>query len=93
VNTRDPAKNHLLTPMNSALIIIDYQPVQTVHPSLHFIAQTHTREVMNICSSQDEISVKLLAADATDEILVGAAKSGDCPAVCGAVGATFEHRI
>jgi nicotinamidase-related amidase len=25
---RDPVKNHLLTPQNSALIIIDYQPVQ-----------------------------------------------------------------
>ena len=25
---RDPAKDHLLTPQNSALIIIDYQPVQ-----------------------------------------------------------------
>jgi nicotinamidase-related amidase len=25
---RDPAKDHLLTPANSALIIIDYQPVQ-----------------------------------------------------------------
>jgi RNA polymerase sigma-70 factor, ECF subfamily len=74
---RDPAKDHLLTPKNSALIIIDYQPVQTVHPSLHCIAQIHTKEVMNICSSQDEISAKLLAAAATDEILVGAAKLGD----------------
>ena len=35
---------------------------------------------MNICSSQDEISVKLLAAAATDEVLVGAAKLGDRPA-------------
>jgi RNA polymerase sigma-70 factor (ECF subfamily) len=35
---------------------------------------------MNICSSQDEISVKLLAATATDEALVGAAKLGDRPA-------------
>jgi RNA polymerase sigma-70 factor, ECF subfamily len=35
---------------------------------------------MNICSSQDEISVKLLAATATDEVLVGAAKLGDRPA-------------
>jgi nicotinamidase-related amidase len=26
--TRDPEKDHLLTPQNSALIIIDYQPVQ-----------------------------------------------------------------
>ena len=25
---RDPAKDHLLTPKNSALIIIDYQPLQ-----------------------------------------------------------------
>ncbi len=25
---RDPAKDYLLTPKNSALIIIDYQPVQ-----------------------------------------------------------------
>jgi nicotinamidase-related amidase len=25
---RDPAKDHLLTPQNSALVIIDYQPVQ-----------------------------------------------------------------
>jgi RNA polymerase sigma-70 factor (ECF subfamily) len=35
---------------------------------------------MNICRSQDEISVKLLAAAATDEVLVGAAKLGDRPA-------------
>jgi len=35
---------------------------------------------MNICSSQDEISVKLLAATATDEALVGAAKLRDRPA-------------
>jgi nicotinamidase-related amidase len=26
--TRDPVKDHLLTPQNSALVIIDYQPVQ-----------------------------------------------------------------
>jgi hypothetical protein len=25
---RDPAKDNLLTPQNSALVIIDYQPVQ-----------------------------------------------------------------
>ncbi|WP_454780346.1 hypothetical protein [Legionella sp. WA2022007384] len=25
---RDPGKDHLLTPQNSAFIIIDYQPVQ-----------------------------------------------------------------
>jgi hypothetical protein len=25
---RDPLKDHLLTPQNAALIIIDYQPVQ-----------------------------------------------------------------
>ena len=25
---RDPASDHLLTPQNSAFIIIDYQPVQ-----------------------------------------------------------------
>jgi RNA polymerase sigma-70 factor, ECF subfamily len=69
---RDPAKDHLLTPKNSALII---------HPSLHRIAQIHTKDLMNICRSQDEISAKLLAAAAaTDEILVGAAKLGDRPA-------------
>jgi hypothetical protein len=33
--TRDPAKDHLLTPRNSALMIVDYQPVHTVHPSLN----------------------------------------------------------
>src|ERR1700756_4706085 len=35
---------------------------------------------MNIWSSQDEISVILLTAAATDEVLVGAAKAGDRPA-------------
>jgi len=35
---------------------------------------------MNICHSQNEISVKLLAPAATDEVLVGAAKLGDRPA-------------
>jgi RNA polymerase sigma-70 factor, ECF subfamily len=48
-----------------------------------FQAQIHTKELMNICSSQDKISVKLLAAAATDEILVGAAKLGDRPAFAG----------
>jgi hypothetical protein len=46
---------------------------------------------MNIWCSQDEISVKLLAAAATDEVLVEAAKVGDRPAFRGAVGGTFEH--
>jgi hypothetical protein len=32
---------------------------------------------MDTCESQDEISVKLLAAAATDEVLVAAAKLGD----------------
>jgi RNA polymerase sigma-70 factor (ECF subfamily) len=48
-----------------------------------FQAQIHTKELMTICSSQDKISVKLLAAAATDEILVGAAKLGDRPAFAG----------
>jgi hypothetical protein len=26
---RDPIKDHLLTPQNSAFIIIDYQPIKT----------------------------------------------------------------
>jgi len=78
--TRDSTKDNLLTPKNSAPIIIDYQPVQTIHPCLHCIAQIHTKEVMNICCSQDEISAKLPAAAATDEILVEAAKLGDRPA-------------
>jgi hypothetical protein len=38
---------------------------------------------MNICSSQDKISVKLLVAAATDEILVGAAKLGIAPRLRG----------
>jgi RNA polymerase sigma-70 factor, ECF subfamily len=79
--TRYPAKDHLLTPKNSALMIVDYQPVQTVHPSLNSIAQIHAKDVMNICSSQEEISVKLLrAAAATDEMLVEAARLGNRPA-------------
>jgi RNA polymerase sigma-70 factor (ECF subfamily) len=35
---------------------------------------------MNICNSQDEISIRLLDAAATDEVLVAAAKVGDRPA-------------
>src|SRR5258708_2555590 len=35
---------------------------------------------MNICSPQDEFDVKLSAAAATDEVLVGAVRSGDRPA-------------
>jgi RNA polymerase sigma-70 factor (ECF subfamily) len=41
------------------------------------VSESRAKEFMNICSSQDEISVKLLAAAATDEVLVGAAKLGD----------------
>jgi hypothetical protein len=48
-----------------------------------FQAQIHTKELMNICSSQDKISVKLLVAAATDEILVGAAKLGIAPRLRG----------
>jgi hypothetical protein len=32
---RDPVKDHLLTPQNSAFIPIDYQPVQVI-PSLRW---------------------------------------------------------
>jgi len=32
---RDAAKDHLLTPKNSALLIIDYQPVQVKFDCLH----------------------------------------------------------
>jgi hypothetical protein len=28
---RDPLKDHLLTPQNSALIVIDYQPAQLAY--------------------------------------------------------------
>jgi RNA polymerase sigma-70 factor (ECF subfamily) len=44
------------------------------------VSQSRTEEFMNIWCSQDEISVKLLAAAATDEVLVEAAKVGDRPA-------------
>ena len=41
---QDPAKDHLLTPQNSALIIIDYQPVQVAS-----VASMDRRElVLNI---------------------------------------------
>ena len=60
-------------------MIVDYQPVQTVHSSLNSIAQINAKDVMNICSSQEEISVKLLPAAATDEMLVEAARLGDEP--------------
>jgi hypothetical protein len=78
--TRDPAKDHLITPKNSALMIVDYLPVQTVHPSLNSIAQIHAKDVMNICSSQEEIGVKLLPAAATDEMLVEVVRLGNRPA-------------
>ena len=61
-------------------MIVDYQPVQTVHSSLNSIAQINAKDVMNICSSQEEISVKLLSAAATDEMLVEAARLGNRPA-------------
>jgi RNA polymerase sigma-70 factor (ECF subfamily) len=44
------------------------------------VSQSRTEKFMNIWCSQDEISVKLLAAAATDEVLVEAAKVGDRPA-------------
>ena len=44
------------------------------------VSQSRTNEFMNIWCSQDEINVKLLAAAATDEVLVEAAKVGDRPA-------------
>jgi RNA polymerase sigma-70 factor (ECF subfamily) len=44
------------------------------------VSQSRTEEFMNIWCSHDEISVKLLAAAATDEVLVEAAKVGDRPA-------------
>jgi hypothetical protein len=58
-------------------MIVDYQPVQTVHPSLNSIAQSHAKDVMKICSSQEEFSVKLVRAAATDEMLVEAARLGN----------------
>jgi len=52
---------------------------QRVKPQQKF-DKSRTKEFMNICDSQDEISGKLLAAAATDEGRVGAAKLGDSPA-------------
>jgi RNA polymerase sigma-70 factor (ECF subfamily) len=73
---RDLVDGHLLTPMNSEPTILDYRPLQTVHPNL-CIAPVHTKEAMSLCSSQDETSESLIAPAATDEILVGAARLGD----------------
>jgi RNA polymerase sigma-70 factor (ECF subfamily) len=41
------------------------------------VSKSRTKEFVNIWNSQDEVSVKLLAAAATDEVLVEAAKVGD----------------
>jgi hypothetical protein len=67
--------------------------VQTVHPSLNSIAQSHAKDVMNICSSQEEFSVKLVRAAATDENACGGGEVRESRRVCGAVGATFEQSI
>ena len=75
--SRDTANDQLLTQDNSALIIVDYQPVQTVHQGLHCMTQIHTEEVINVCNLQDEISTDFPLAAATDDILVRAAKLGD----------------
>jgi hypothetical protein len=48
---------------------------------------------MNSGESEDEITVKLLSAAATDEILVAAAKLGDHPAFAETVGAAFEEIV
>lgn len=45
---RDPKTDHLLTPENSALLVIDYQPIQ-----VHSIASMDRRELVenisNVC--------------------------------------------
>jgi RNA polymerase sigma-70 factor, ECF subfamily len=74
---RNSADEHLLAPMNTEPIILEYQPVQNVHPSLHCIALIHSKEAMNICNPHDEIGERLNAPAATDEFLVGAAKLGN----------------
>jgi RNA polymerase sigma-70 factor (ECF subfamily) len=74
---RDRVDDPLLTLMNSDPNIRDCQPMQTVHLNLICIAQIHGKEAVNICSSHDGIGEKLVAPAATDELLVGTAKSGD----------------
>jgi RNA polymerase sigma-70 factor (ECF subfamily) len=74
---RGTANDQLVTQNNSALIIVDYEPVQTVHPGIHCITQIRTEEAINVCSSHDDISADSPAAAATDDTLVGAAKLGD----------------
>ena len=46
---RDPAKDHLLTPQNSVLVIIDYQPVQVSLRRLEQAGGKPTSWVQLIC--------------------------------------------
>jgi RNA polymerase sigma-70 factor (ECF subfamily) len=52
----------------------------TISRSFVAFAQIYTKELMNILRSQEEFSVKILAAAASDEVLVEMAKLRDHPA-------------
>ena len=45
---RDPKTDHLLTPENSALLVIDYQPIQ-VHSIISMDRQKLVENISNVC--------------------------------------------
>ena len=45
---RDPKTDHLLTPENSALLVIDYQPIQ-VHSITSMDRQKLVENISNVC--------------------------------------------
>ena len=64
---RDPKTDHLLTPENSALLVIDYQPIQ-----VHSIASMDRRELVenisNVCRVAKGFNVPVILTTALDTV-------------------------
>lgn len=56
---RDPKTDHLLTPENSALIIIDYQPIQ-VHSFNSMDRETLVNNIANVCRVAKGFNVPII---------------------------------
>ena len=56
---RDPKTDHLLTPENSALLVIDYQPIQ-VHSITSMDRQKLVENISNVCRIAKDFNVPIV---------------------------------
>lgn len=62
---RDPKTDHLLTPENSALLVIDYQPIQ-VHSITSMDRQKLVENISNVCRIAKGFNVPIVLTTVKD---------------------------